>query len=234
MVKLEKLLKIGARVAVVLPLMLLSKKLAMDEIPNKIRYIPHQITIEEKLSTSQGLREEIYANEKVLAVARKLIGTDVPKGEDICCWTAVKYIYDKSNVLMNCIYAVNGGEKFNFKNETTRGKYESLIVGVTKKNNSLIIPAIPISKCLLNSKNTDYKKKIDSIERGDILSYVFSGESGHNAIFMDWKDKEKRIAELFDWGRGTKKFRTYEENLNEDSHPVYIYWRPFFRKSILQ
>ncbi len=226
MEKLEKLLKIGTKVALILPFMLLTQKISLDEAPRRYPYVAYPITIEERLEESRKEMEKKFPENKVIELAKKLVGTKVPKGEDICCWTAVKYIYDKAGVIMNCAYAVTGGEKFNFKNELTNGKYEKVIVGKTIKNGRIIIEPIQRSKCLSNDAN----KKLDNITKGDILSYLVDGQIGHNAIFMKWLDKKEKTAEILDWGginsKGEKIYRIYETDLSDDSHPVFYYWKP--------
>ncbi len=228
MTKLEKILKMP----IVLAMLLTPAKLSVDELPEKYLGGNYNISVERKYDPAPKKEisiKEMSPREKVLATVMELAGTEVPKGEDRCCWTAVEYVYDKAGVSTDCIYAMNGGEKLNFRNEINRYKLESIIIG-RKQNGELIFPAVPASRCKLNSKNTNSKKKLDNISPGDILAYVVCKQAGHNAIFIGWKDEKKRIAEMFDWGARTKdkkmKYRFYDVNLSDDSHPVYIYWEP--------
>ncbi|MDD5012544.1 MAG: hypothetical protein PHQ66_02795 [Candidatus Nanoarchaeia archaeon] len=231
MTKLEKILSKSLKAVLAFSLMSFAQvKLSVDEMPKKYPYIPYPpTTIEEKLATPQGLKEYICPDERVLARTRKLIGTKVPRGEDICCWTAVKHVYDSAGVLMNCVYAVSGGESYKFKNKETMNQYEHITVGETRINGRLVIEPISPSRCL----STDARKKLDYISPGDILSYVFDGKTGHSVIFMGWKDKKNKIAELFDW-RGTDSqgkmhyYQTFEEDIGDGHNPVFLIWKPRF------
>lgn len=232
MIKLEKILKMP----IVLAMLFIPTKLSVDELPKRNFYGNYNIPIERKFEIVQKyipVKENMSPREKVLATIDGLVGTEVPKGEDICCWTAAEHVYEKAGVEINCIYAMNGGEKLNFRNEVNKYKLESIIIG-RKQKGELIFPAVPISRCRLNSKNTNSKKKLDNISPGDILAYVVCKRAGHNAIFMRWKDRENKIAELFDWGAGNKdrkmKYRFYETDLSDNCHPVYIYWEPTERE----
>ncbi len=70
---------------------------------------------------------------------------------------------------------------------------------------------------------------------GDIISYVYNEKIGHNAIFIDWFDKENRIAKLFDWNdikNNVHYYRYYKlVTLKDDSHPVYMIWKPVKKPS---
>ncbi|MGD0341130.1 MAG: hypothetical protein ABSA76_05430, partial [Bacteroidales bacterium] len=64
---------------------------------------------------------------------------------------------------------------------------------------------------------------------GDLISYMIDDYRAHSAIFVKWKDRSNEIAELFDWGsrdnKGNMIYRTYEANINKNSHPIFMYWK---------
>jgi hypothetical protein len=227
MIKLEKLLKVTT---LALPLILLSSRVSMDELPKKCyNYISTQRIAEAIVAPKNVFGEIPAANEKVLKLVKKLDGTKVPAGQDESCWTAVKYLYDSAGVLMDCYYAVAGGEKFNFKNEITGNKYISLIVGKTReKDGGIAIVPISPSRCKFNPSNMDSEKELDNLVPGDLISYLIDYRA-HSAIFVGWGNKKERDALLFDWGardnKGKMEYRIYETDLSKNSHPVFIHWK---------
>lgn len=163
------------------------------------------------------------AREKVLKAAEKLNGKKVPEGSENC-WEAVSYVYDFAGVSFSCMYSDISGKEYSLNGG--RVSVES------NKNAIYEVVTSPIDDCTLNQKDSSIAQdeKLDGIKPGDLLSYVWSSTSGHNAIFIEWEDKDKRIAKLFDWNgkdsNGNTVYRYYSATLTDNLHPVYVYWGP--------
>ncbi|KKQ75652.1 MAG: hypothetical protein US97_C0036G0009, partial [Microgenomates group bacterium GW2011_GWF1_38_5] len=102
-----------------------------------------------------------------------------------------------------------------------------------------------------------YSQKLNNIEPGDLLSIVYDEDDGHNVIFIEWKDKVKGLAKVFDWNakviyEGAKssgqectsenfyssskkycKVYQYTEKyiLLDNKNSVYMYWKPYVPSS---
>jgi hypothetical protein len=153
-------------------------------------------------SLNDEARKNVF-NTLALCVNSKSVGDD--------CWQAVNAIYKKSNVVFSCVYSDFPGKKY--------------VVSSTKT--SLNLPFLVASdkdSCLKYGLNEN--EKLDLLKTGDIISYIWDKSTGHNAIFIEWVDKNGKIAKLFDWNGQNKNYRYYEENLSDLKHPVYMIWMP--------
>jgi hypothetical protein len=133
------------------------------------------------------------------------------------CWKAVQKIYSSAGFNYECIYSDPVGKTYE--------KVTKLVTGTTNKDILQVNP----TRCCKNNK-CDEEQKLNLLNPGDIISYVYNEKIGHNAIFIEWFDKEKGIAKLFDWNDvrdNTHYYRYYKlVTLKDDSHPVYMIWKP--------
>jgi hypothetical protein len=86
------------------------------------------------------------------------------------------------------------------------------------------------------SSSCEYKGKISEgdklnlLKTGDVISYAseFSNKKGpyvpHNAVFIDWNNREKWEANLFDWNGIGQTYRFYTADISDSGHPVYQIW----------
>ncbi|NMB66476.1 hypothetical protein GYA25_00225 [Candidatus Woesearchaeota archaeon] len=159
-------------------------------------------------SLNDEARKNVF-NTLALCVNSKSVGDD--------CWQAVNAIYKKSNVVFSCVYSDLLGKKYT----------------VSSTKTSLNLPFLVASdkdSCLKYGLNEI--EKLNLLQTGDIISYIWDKNTGHNAIFIEWVDKKGRIAKLFDWNGPNKNYRYYEENLSDLKHPVYMIWMPKQKYSI--
>ncbi|MCK9569192.1 hypothetical protein M0R72_09655 [Candidatus Pacearchaeota archaeon] len=163
------------------------------------------------------------AQKNVLAATKNLVGTSASRDTYSNCWDAAYQSYRNAKVGDSCAYSDADGKSYTIANEKcTSGNCKSAtITTVLATENS---PTFAVySNCLTSSSS-----KLGSIQTGDMLSYVWRNDAGHSAIFIGWKDEANEIAYLFDWNGGSsgnRVFRYYEEDLSDDKHPVYVYWR---------
>lgn len=141
------------------------------------------------------------------------LGNSVTESKN--CWESVQKIYSIAGVNSNCVYSDSSGKIYNGVTKiATGGKTSPFQVNP--------------SKCKYN--NYQENEKLNLLQPGDIISYIYNEKIGHNAIFIEWIDKENRIAKLFDWNEiknGIHYYRFYKlVTLKDDSHPVYMIWKP--------
>lgn len=141
----------------------------------------------------------------------------------VSCYTSVAYIYDKAGVIPSCVYSDGAGKTYNVK---TLDSSFSVTTSTNWKESNFVCSQY--NQCTY--ANLDEATKLNKIQQGDLLSIVYSQKSGHNVIFINWVDKSKGIATLFDWNglssTNTKIYRYYEADISDDSHPVYQIWKP--------
>jgi hypothetical protein len=136
-------------------------------------------------------------------------------GED--CWQAVNAIYYKAGVSFSCVYS-----------DPINKKYEK----VSSIKTSLDLPFLVSSdKNSCTFYNLNENEKLNLLQSGDIISYIWDKNTGHNAIFVEWVNKNNKIAKLFDWNGQNKNYRYYEENLSDFKHPVYMIWKPIEKQN---
>ncbi len=175
----------------------------------------------------------------VLEKAAELEGRIVE--DNINCFESANSVYEFSEVeLSNCIYSDTIGRNYNS-------------VGQIIDGNIFKVANYP-EKCIVNNgqENLLQEIKLDNLGKGYLISYMYGQEKApHNAIFIQWIDKNSRRAQLFDWNGPKlysgekdsagnictsenfkpdeiycKTFRYYTEYLTDDRHPVYMYWKP--------
>ncbi len=232
-------------------------KIIWDALPKSEK----EMTIQ---TTPEKTKEEILkindAGQRVIATASLLQGTIVPaeipgykyKMNDNC-WTAAIYSYIFSDVNQGrCIYADLAGKKYTFNNPNTNGKDATVTIGITQRGGILIAGTANQGVCNFDSSKINSQEKLDRIQPGYILSILWDGQWAHNVVFLKWIDKDKRIAELFDWNApvislGSKDkngkecdlysslpnlqyckiYRIYTADLNDNANPVFMYWPPY-------
>lgn len=190
-------------------------------------------------STSQETSNEIIdldsASERVLATCQNIEGDDATfngtRGITSSCWTAVTYVYENAGVKTSCVYSDSKGREY-----TVSGKTIGIGTTLSAKNSVVFQMATsPTKSCSLNKENgenLDETTKLNNLQSGDIISYVWNSQSGHNAIFIDWADKSKWNATLFDWNGVGGTFRYYTAVISDEgNHPVYMYWKPVISTS---
>jgi hypothetical protein len=191
------------------------------------------------------------SQQKVLATMKELDGTIVPGEKCRNCWTAASYVYEKAGITHNCVYSDVEGKQYFIEGIKIEMVAESTATFQVAEN--------PKRDCFLNKETENINEgiKLDALKAGYLLSSYY-GTTGkypkgapHNIIFIEWIDKDKRIAKLFDWNGDAlsngekdsdgkkcmsedfypgknycKTYRYYEEDLSDDEHPVYMVWRP--------
>ncbi|VVB82786.1 Uncharacterised protein [uncultured archaeon] len=177
--------------------------------------------------------------QQVLDAAAKMEGTSAARksagGIYSTCWDAAYQVYVNAGVKPTFVYSDKAGTKYTFSNFYTNNQQKTITVGVAQSNNFFnnageINFIIYQDDCKPSYCSTDQKTKLDNLNPGDLLSYAWDGVEGHNAIFIKWTDKANHIAHLFDWNGGTSSnrvFRYYDENIGDNSHPVYVVWKPY-------
>jgi plastocyanin len=232
-------------------------------------------------NTPQGISEEqklksTDASIRVLAEADKLDKTIVlgknspfsqthPKGPwkiNENCWTASHYVYEAVEVGDSCYYSDSKGTEYSNiqikdSNNKDTGQKTKIQIGVTKNSGGTLIYSAadsPSTQCTLNTAGTvSSQQKLDYLKPGDLISYVWSSDFAHNAIFVGWKDKSTYTAQLFDWNgawtkegdansngdvctssnfygsyKWCKSYRYYTEVISDTGgHPVFMYWAPY-------
>ncbi len=203
---------------------------------------------EEEKEGEEGIEEESKGEEKqeedsydkilkisdlrsrVLEATKLLKDTIVPDEALGNCFESVDYVYDTFDIPLYCSYSDEKGTEYLINGETIK-------VGKDKKDGEIIFKVFssPEKNCKLNvekyPEKVTSKEKLDNIQPGDLLQFVWSKNFGHAVIFIEWADKEKRIAKLFDWNGpkkdGQKTYRYYNEIISDDkNHPVYVVSSP--------
>jgi hypothetical protein len=179
----------------------------------------------EQVSQISDLRQ------KILKTIEGLEGKVVSVKGTLNCFTSVKYIYDLLDIYLYCSYSDKIGKEYSIGGNKIK-------VGVDNKEGDIIFKVInpPEKYCKLNIERypseVTSKEKLDNIQPGDLLQIVWNKNFGHAVIFVEWVDKEKRIAKLFDWNgprdvEGKKTYRYYNEILSDtENHPVYVISSP--------
>ncbi len=173
------------------------------------------------------------SQEKVILATKELAGESASRNIYDNCWDAAYQVYKNAKVGDSCVYSDADRKRYTIENERGSGKKTRITTQLYVNGRSF--PDFTVySNCYYGSSGShtlNSKEKLDTIESGFLLSYAWRSNAGHNAIFIRWKDKEKRIAYLFDWngysqGSNNPVFRYYTEDLSDDKHPVYVYWQP--------
>ena len=205
--------------------------------------------------------------ERMVDAANALQGTIVP-GDDSNrgyrytdnCWTAAVYSYVYAGVSQrSCGYADVVGTTYAFSNEHTKGQTVSVTIGTTMRGGVIVASGVSSGTCTLDSKASS-AAKLDAIQPGYLLSILWDGQWGHNVVFLGWADKDKRIANLFDWNgniitsgstspsgqtcstkdlmgstsKYCKTYRIYQADLNDNANPVFMYWPPYLPSASAQ
>jgi hypothetical protein len=192
------------------------------------------------------------ASERVLKKVDELVGSYAKIGS-AGCFDSVDYVWKEAGVgFSTCYYTDSKGREYILEDGT------KITLGVDKNANGNIIHQVSnYKRCIGNNdqENWDSLDKLSEIEPGDILSYVYNSEFGHNVIFIEWVDSTILKAKVFDWNgkvynfgetnekgevcgdnlafvkmRDGKKYcKTYQINevlLQDNKHPVYEFWKP--------
>jgi len=161
------------------------------------------VTPPEKELTKEEILKLTDARQRVLAAAKALNGTIVP-GEKITiggrtlepinkdCFTSTYYgVYlDYAEVNKKCVASDSAGTKYTIKGSD--GKQYTITIGNKTEGGDGEWLA-PGSYCQTK------EKKLDDLQPGDLILYVWSEKYDHTAIFIEWKDKPNHLAILFDW-----------------------------------
>jgi len=105
------------------------------------------------------------------------------------CFTSIYYgVYlDYAGVDKKCIYSDSAGTKYTINGHT-------ITIG-SKEEGGDGKWLFPGTYCQTISK----EKKLDSLQPGDMIFYVWDENYDHTAIFIEWTNKANHIAKLFDW-----------------------------------
>ncbi len=170
------------------------------------------------------------ARERVLKIVDELVGKKAYIGVK-GCFSAVEYVYEKAGVTHSCVYSDNEGRSYSIGDGIRIGIDKKLVKG--KWVIIYQMATYPTRDCSLNKKegeNLPMSDKLAEIQPGDILSYAYDDDDGHNVIFIKWIDSDILKAEVFDWNgprvNGKKTYRITNVLLQDDEHPVYMYWKP--------
>lgn len=159
----------------------------------------------------------------------------------------------KVGIGVHALYSDVVGKKYTFLNDKTENKQETITLSSPSNWNKYPFQVdSDLSRWKYNSNQEEYDEedeKLALLQPGDLLSLVWNGHSGHNVVFLHWVNKEKHIAKLFDFNNNkclldsndkviggkdeydncnyiTKKFRCFEWDISDNSHPVYQIWQP--------
>jgi hypothetical protein len=97
--------------------------------------------------------------------------------------------------------------------------------------------------CLVSSNDLSLInnfQKHDSLEKYDLIYYISDERSYDVGIFLEWVDKNNQLAKIY--GRNPSKssvsnlkridiFEEFEINLKDDTHPIYMIWKPIPKES---
>lgn len=164
----------------------------------------------------------------VLSATQDLVGDSSSRTTYKNCWDAAYQVYRNAKVGDTCVYSDAAKKSYSISNEKCSSKpCSSATVSTTLYTGSGSFPTFAVySSCNKIGSNSE-NEKLSALKTGDLISYVWRNNAGHNAIFIGWKDEANRVAYLFDWNGyvdGKYVFRYYEEDLSDDKHPVYVYW----------
>ncbi|OYT36608.1 hypothetical protein B6U91_00740 [Candidatus Pacearchaeota archaeon ex4484_71] len=144
------------------------------------------------------------------------------------CFDALKPIYNYADTIWWCKYSDKDGKVYTVT--VGSGEYEKE-VNITTGGSKYSTNYYSCVNKFGGEGDLPEEDKLNLLEKGDIISFYYWG-GPHSAIFLNWVDKEKHEATLFDWsGRddsGNRIYRTYEADLSDDKHPVYMFWEPRF------
>jgi len=151
-------------------------------------------------------------------------------GQKACsdfCGESVEFVYIKAAVTQKCYYSDKAGQKYIVGGKT-------ITIGEDENDKGEIIFQIPTTgtTCSIQIGALEtYGEKLGHINPGDWLDIAWPKQddsiSSHAVIFIEWVDREKGYARVFDWIGGG--FRTYGYQniyLTENNHPVYFYKNP--------
>jgi hypothetical protein len=194
------------------------------------------------------------ARERVLTTLKELEGHYAPGG-DSSCHDAIQYIYFQSGVTHNCVYSDSHGRIYDVSGSEIMVEEADSANGCEYVKHCVNDqPTKSCSLNREKGENLDTFEKLGEIESGDILSYVYDSMYGHNVIFIEWTDPDILEAKIFDWNgakvkpgktnqfgevcegewikkdrNGNRYCKTYQfdkVSLQDDEHPVYMYWEP--------
>lgn len=108
------------------------------------------------------------------------------------CFTSIYYgVYlGYAGVDKKCIYSDTAGTKY-----TIKGGTQPITVGEDRNEKGEIKWVTQGTYCQTIKK----ENKLDSLQPGDMIFYVWDEKYDHTAIFIEWTDKANHIAKLFDW-----------------------------------
>ncbi len=137
-------------------------------------------------------------------------------GNGINCWDSVIYVYDKANTNPKCVYSDRAGKTYTYNGRT-----------ITTSSNG----PYQINEGACENVGLSQNGKLNLLNSGDILSVVYNEDQPHNVIFVEWVDKYRGIAKVFDWGAFSRRgvFEYSEVNLLDNQHSVYMVWKPISR-----
>ena len=202
-------------------------------------------------------KPQITSSSEVLPLLDQLIGSIVDK--NVClinadqwgpfsCFSAVMAAYEKIGVQgLNCVYSEVDGKEF-----TINSGNDEIKIGSSgdKDNNGDTIYITNTNACSFNSYSEN--DKLNLIQPGYQIDLVSDKGSPHSVIFIEWENKRRRVAKVFDWNgaliyegeedssgkvcdeqdfrsQNSEYCKTYsyqEFDLSDDSHPVYIIRKP--------
>jgi len=151
------------------------------------------------------------AVDKVMATIDELEGK--PRFEGSAgCFSSVEFVYDSAGVdFRKCYYSDATGKQY--------------VTGVVTQSADPTKPFYVNTNCEI--RDISENRKLNGLEAGDLIDLAYDVEQSHNVIFIEWVNAAEKIAKIFDWNgeAGTYAYSNYD--LSDDSHPVYMYRKPF-------
>lgn len=226
--------------------LIVENKVTSSDITSQGENIPSsEETVEtvETTQTYQSAIENVEVNslsdlqKVVLESTQNLEGKSASRDVYEHCFDAAYQVYRNAksdypdlNIKSFCVYSDEEKKSYTIANEKCLKKpCSSDTVSTTIHLSGQPFPYFAVYKnCEKVGTKLSEKDKLSQLQTGDLISYVFRNDSGHNAIFIGWADEENNIASLFDWNGYSNNgpvFRYYKEDLSDDKHPVYVFWR---------
>jgi hypothetical protein len=206
--------------------------------------------------------------QQVLNAAKSMEGTSSSRKIYSNCWDAAYKVYTNAEVSSSLVFSNVKGMKYSFLNTRTNNQIKTITMGTDQPNEYFTADGqinflVYGDTCIATSScSVDNTKKLDNLQPGDLISYVWDDSEGHNSIFIEWSNKATHVAKLFDWNgilrdgetspqgvvcnsanynpnwaKYSNKpycnvFRYYTEDLDDDASPVYVVWKPYVKSQV--
>jgi hypothetical protein len=142
------------------------------------------------------------------------------------CYTGLMVVYEDADVGINCVYSAEDGKTFVVGDE-------EIVMGSSGPKDSKGNP-IYVTASVRACKNVGFseKDKLDLLLPGSQIDVVAKhGTSPHSIMFVQWIDRDKNIAQVYDTGHyaGVRRVYSYSNvDLSNDKNPVYRIRYPTF------